>query len=133
MIVIYQKDVKKECIFDVYYVLNMKNDILDLRQVLEKGYIIHMEDNSLILRDGRGRNAACVPMTSNRMFLHLTTKFENCFYRMKESEPWKWHLHFGYMYYNGLKLLSSSSMVHGLLMIEEPCNVCEACILGKQP
>jgi hypothetical protein len=72
---IYQNDGKKGYISDVYYVPNMKNNILSIGQLLEKGYTIHMENYSLILRDARGGIVAHVPMTNNRMFpLHLNIK-----------------------------------------------------------
>ena len=35
----------------VYYVPNMKNNILSVGQLLEKGYIIHMDNLSISLRD----------------------------------------------------------------------------------
>jgi len=127
-----QNDGKKWYISDVYYVLNMKSNILSIGQLLEKRYTIHME-NSFILRDTRRGIVAHVPMANNCMFpLHLNIKSEKCFYGLKESESWKWHLRFGHLHFSGIKLLSSSGMVHGLLVIKPPCNVCEECILGKQ-
>jgi hypothetical protein len=128
-----QNDGKKGYISDVYYVPNMKSNILSIGQLLEKGYTIHMENYSLILRDTRGGIVALVPMANNCMFqLHLNIKSKKCFYGLKESESWKWHLRFGHLHFSGLKLLSSSGMVHGLPMIKPPSNFCEECILGKQ-
>lgn len=66
---------------------NMKSNILSIGQLLEKGYIIHIEDYSLTLRDAHERIMARVPMTNNSMFpLHLNTKFEKCFLRLEKSE-----------------------------------------------
>jgi hypothetical protein len=111
----------------------MKSNIISIGQLLEKGYTIHMENYSLILRDTRGGIVAHVPMANNRMCpLHLNIKSEKCFYGLKENESWKWHLRFGHLHFSGLKLLSSSGMVHGLPVIKPPSNVCEECILGKQ-
>jgi hypothetical protein len=39
-----QNDGKKWYISDVYYVPNMKSNILSIGQLLEKGYTIHMEN-----------------------------------------------------------------------------------------
>ncbi|XP_062170988.1 uncharacterized protein LOC133876757 [Alnus glutinosa] len=114
-----QNDGKKGYISNVYYVPNMKSNILSIGQLLEKGYTIHMENYSLILRDTRGGIVAHVPMANNRMFpLHLNIKSEKCFYGLKESELWKWHLRLGHLHFSGLKLLSSTGMVHGLLVIK---------------
>lgn len=54
----YLRDGKKEYITDIYYVTNMKSNILRFEQLLKEGYMISMEDNSLTLRDGCGRNVA---------------------------------------------------------------------------
>ena len=128
----YLKDGKKGYISNVYYIPDMKSNVLSIGQLVEKGYNIHMRDNSLMLRDTSGRIIAHVPMTQNRMFpLHLNTKSEKCFYGVKESESWKWHHRLGHLHFSGLKLLSSSRMVHGLPMIKPPSNICDVCILGK--
>ena len=43
-----------------------------------------------------------------------------------------WHLRYGHPGFYGLKLLSKTKMVDGLLEINEPENLCEACVKGKQ-
>ncbi|XXG89956.1 hypothetical protein AAC387_Pa12g1836 [Persea americana] len=130
---IYQKDDVPAYISNVYYVPNMKSNILSLGQLLEKGYVIHMENLSLSLRDVHGRHIARVQMAKNRIFpLYLNTRLEKCFHGLINNESWKWHLRYGHLHFNGLKLLSTANMVHGLPMIEKPKHVCEACTLGKQ-
>ena len=72
-------------------------------------------------------------MDHNRMFpLHLNSKMEKCFHGLVKIESWKWHLHLGHLNFSGLKLLSTSSMVHELPSIEKLEYVCEVCTLGKQ-
>ena len=63
------KDGRHEFISNVYYVPTMKNNILSLGQLLEKGYDIHMKDSSLSIRDGRNNLITKVPISRNRMFL----------------------------------------------------------------
>jgi hypothetical protein len=111
----------------------MKGNILNIGQLLEKGYAIHMENYSLILRDTHGGIVAHVPMANNCMFpLHLHTKSKKCFYGLMASGSWKWHLQFGHLNFSGPKLLSLASMVHGLPVFKPLSNVCEGCIFGKQ-
>ena len=45
------------------YVPNMKNNILSLGQLLERGYVINMVNRGLLIRDERGRLIAKVQMT----------------------------------------------------------------------
>ncbi|XP_050896826.1 uncharacterized protein LOC127103620 [Lathyrus oleraceus] len=56
-------------ISNVYYVSNMKNNILSLGELLEKGYDIHLKEHSLFLRDCRHNLIVKVLMSKNRMFL----------------------------------------------------------------
>jgi hypothetical protein len=87
----------------------------------------------LSLSDTNGRLIACVQMTKNRMFpLNLNTKIDICLIRFIKNESWRWNLHFGHLHSNGLKLLSSGGMVHGLPQIDSANHVYEGCVLGKQ-
>ena len=61
-ILIFLKNGKHQFISNVYYVPNMKNNILSLGQLLEKGYVIHMKDHVLSLRDDKNVIIANVPM-----------------------------------------------------------------------
>ena len=130
---IYQKDGKPEYISDVYYIPNMKSNILSIGQLLEKGYKVYMENNHLWLKNAKGGLIACIKMTRNRMFpLHLNTKVEKCFQGLMKNESWRWHLRFGHLNFSGLKLLSTAGMVRGLPTIDPPSHTCEVCIIGKQ-
>ena len=107
--------------------------ILSIGKLLENGYIIHIEKLSLVLKDAEGRLVAKVQMGHNHMFpLHLNSTMEKCFHGLVKNESWKWHLRLGHLNFNGLKLLSTSSMVHRLPSIEKREYVCEICTLGKQ-
>ncbi|CAL9028348.1 unnamed protein product [Prunus brigantina] len=108
---IFRNNGKEEYISDVYYIPSMKSNILSIGQLLQKRYVVLMENNSLFLKDASGRLIAKVPMTKNRMFpLNLNTKKEMCFLGLMEKESWKWHFRFGHLHFNGLKLLSKGGM-----------------------
>ncbi|KAJ0048663.1 hypothetical protein Pint_16358 [Pistacia integerrima] len=132
-IAIYQKNGAKTFISGVYYIPNMKSNILSLGQLLQKGHIIHMENNLLELRNAERYLIARVRMTKNRMFpLYLNTKLERCLASIIESEAGRWHLRFGHLHFHGLKLLSTRSMVRGLPSLEVPNHICATCVIGKQ-
>ncbi|XP_047953734.1 uncharacterized protein LOC125199931 [Salvia hispanica] len=61
-ILIRLKNGAHDFISNVYYVPNMRNNILSLGQLLEKGYNIHMKDYSLSIRDGKNDLIAKVPI-----------------------------------------------------------------------
>jgi len=72
-VAIYQKDGTTEFISYVYYMPNMRNNILSLGQVLQKGHEIHMEGNFLWLRNVERRLTAQVQMTEQ----NVSIAFEN--------------------------------------------------------
>ena len=55
---------------DVYHVEGLKHNFLSIGQLIQKGYIVYMEDNHCVIKDVRPSNQliARVPMTSNRLF-----------------------------------------------------------------
>ena len=62
------KDGSNQIISNVYYVPNMKSNILSLGQLLEKGNDIHLKNCSLFLRNDKGNLITKVKMSKNRMF-----------------------------------------------------------------
>jgi hypothetical protein len=85
-ILICLKNRKHQFITNVYFVPNMKSNILSLGQLLVKDYDIHMKNRSLLLRDDKKNLIAKVPMTSNRMFLlNIQTDVAKCLKTLFES------------------------------------------------
>ncbi|KAK2988423.1 hypothetical protein RJ640_023970 [Escallonia rubra] len=120
-------------ISNVYYVLEMKANILSMGQLLEKGYDIHMKDKCLYLRDDRGSLIARVPMSSNRMFLmNIHHDAPKCLKACFDNQSWLWHLRPGQLNFGCLKFLSTKNMVKGLPSIDQPDKLCEGCLVRKQ-
>ncbi|MCF8701902.1 DDE-type integrase/transposase/recombinase, partial [Corynebacterium sp. MC-10] len=132
-ILIRLKNGNHQFISNVYYVPNMKNNILSLGQLLEKGYDIHMKDHSLSIRDNKNNLITKVPMSKNRMFLlNIQNDVAKCLKACYKNVSWLWHLRFGHLNFGGLELLSKKDMVRGLPFISHPNQLCEGCLLGKQ-
>ncbi|GAU34810.1 hypothetical protein TSUD_394360 [Trifolium subterraneum] len=120
-------------ISNVYYVPNMKSNILSLGQLLEKGYDIQLTNNNLSIRDHSNKFIAKVPMSRNRMFvLNIQKDVAQCLKMCYKEVSWLWHLRFGHLNFGGLELVSKKEMVRGLPYINHPNQVCEGCLLGKQ-
>ena len=64
-----QKDQSRQLISNVYYAPDMKNNLISLGQLLDKGYIIHLEDRCLCIKEQKKRLIVKVQMTKNQMFL----------------------------------------------------------------
>ncbi|KAG6470274.1 hypothetical protein ZIOFF_071339 [Zingiber officinale] len=124
---------KKVCISDVYYVPDIKNNLLSIGQLLEKGYDIQMKDLTLSIYDKSNNLITHVTMTKNRLFpLKLSINEEKCFKASTMDSPTLWHLRYGHLNFETLKLLSKNNMVFGLPKIESSNHLCEICVVGKQ-
>ena len=55
---------------DVYHVEGMKHIFFSVGQLIQKGYIVYIEDDHYVIKDKRPSNQliAKVPMTSNHLF-----------------------------------------------------------------
>ena len=113
------KDGSHKFISNIYYIPEMKNNILSLGQLLEKGYDMHMKNRSLFLRDQKNNLIVHVQMTKNRTFMlnikHVDTK---CLNASVKDCLWLWDLRFDHLHFGGLKQLSSKKMVKGLPHID---------------
>ncbi|KAL0544538.1 hypothetical protein IC582_019655 [Cucumis melo] len=127
------KNGKHEFIANVYNVPNMKNNILSLGQLLEKGYSILMKDYSLLIRDNHDKIIAKVQMAKNRMFLlNIQTNVAKCLKLCLKDPNWIWHLRFGHLNFDSLRLLARKDMVKGLPYVKHPDQLCEGYLHGKQ-
>lgn len=132
-ILIRLKDGRQQFISNVYYMPNMRSNILSLGQLLEKGYDIHMKDHNLSIKNDKNNLIAKVPMTKNRMFMiNIQNDVAKCLKACYKDASWLWHLRFGHLNFGGLELLSKKKMVRGLPSINHPDQLCEGCLLGKQ-
>ncbi|XP_050877698.1 uncharacterized protein LOC127081487 [Lathyrus oleraceus] len=92
-IIIRLKNGSHQFISNVYYVPNMKNNILSLGQLLKKGYDIHLKEHSLFLRDCRHNLIAKVHMSKNRIYLlNIQNDVAKCLKTFYTDSSWLWHL-----------------------------------------
>lgn len=63
-----RRDGVQTCISDVLYVPNMKNNLLSLGQLVEKGYSLTVENNQMKIFDVNHRLILKAPLSKNRTF-----------------------------------------------------------------
>ena len=124
---------------NVYYISELKNNLLSVGQLQERGLdvLFKGEDQNTcsIFHPSRGKIAESV-MSSNRMFILLgesnnKTKEERCLQVDISDKAELWHHRYGHLNYNGLHTLCSKEMVVGLPEIEDVKTIYEACVKGK--
>ena len=124
---------------DVYYVPGLKNNLLSVGQLQERGLAVLMQSNECRIYHHTKGLVFQTNMTANRMFVLLSStqsiKKENkeeCFQVTIEDVAHLWHRRFGHLSYKGLKTLQTKSMVRGLPSFSEGEIVCTNWLKGKQ-
>ncbi|MCH84804.1 hypothetical protein A2U01_0005641, partial [Trifolium medium] len=125
---------KMQNINDVYYVPELKSNLISLGQLQETGCAILIQKGSCQIHDPEEGLVAEVKMSGNRMFQLKPESFDDqtCLKASISDPSWLWHYRFGHLNFNGLRVLQQKEMVKGLPQIETPSHVCEECVIAKQ-
>lgn len=119
----------------VYYIPELKNNLLSLGQLQERGLTILIQSGTCKIYHPQKGLIIQTSMTSNRMFalrVQLQARKETCFNTMAQDTVYLWHCRFGHLSYRGLETLYTKDMVIGLPKLPGSSNVCEYCMKGKQ-
>jgi hypothetical protein len=130
---IQSKDGKGVVISDVLYVPSMKSNLISIGQLLEKGYVVKMEDKVLKFFYSKMKLILKAPMLRQRTFKIKINVIEgNCLLASPNNDDWIWHQRFGHLNFGDLSKLQKKKMVIGLPRISEPDKVCNKCCISKQ-
>jgi hypothetical protein len=89
---------------DVYFISEMKSNVLNIGQLMKKEYKIFSNKRSLNIEDKTDIIVASVEMMSNKMFkLNLNSIQERCLKVDLKNKNELWYLKFGHVNYVGLK------------------------------
>lgn len=124
----------EKLIHDVYYIPGLAYNLLSVGQLIQKGYLVTFHDNVCeIRREGSDVPLVIIHMTENRMFpLEFSSLVDSALVVDLNKTSRLWHLRYGHLHFNGLKLLSQKNMVYGLPSIVCDDTLCEGCVYGKQ-
>ena len=119
----------------VFYVSELKNNLLSIGQLQEKGLAIMIHDGLCkIYHPGKGLIIQTA-MSTNRMFTLLTNKQEKkevCFQASSQELYHLWHRRYGHLSHKGLNILQTNNMVRGLPHLLPTTLVCIDCLNEKQ-
>lgn len=126
-----QGDVK--LFYDVQFVPSLAHNLLSVGQLMISGYKVVFDGNSCVVNDKKsGKTITNVHMTQNKMFpLDVSNVVSKALIVRGNNEAKLWHLHFGHLNVNSLKLLSYKKWS---LACQKLVNLffCEECVYGKQ-
>lgn len=115
----------------MYYVPDLKSNILSISQLVEKGYSILMNDWVLYLKDKSDRLIAWVETKKNKIYkLNLKIVQERFLKLNVKDQAMIWHFQFGHLSFGGLTELVKKEMVWGLPSMEFEKKFCEMFVLG---
>jgi hypothetical protein len=130
-----------QLIGDVFYLPELRNNLLSIGQLQERNLAILMEHGECKIYHHKRGLIMSTQMSANRMFILLAERetqmqtqvlIPTCFKTTSESPADLWHRRYGHLHFKGLSILSRKQMVKGLPHLHESSTVCTVCMTGKQ-
>jgi len=122
-------------ITEVFYVPELRNNLLSIGQLQEKGLTIFFQHGKCqIYHPEKGLNIQ-TEMSANKMFFLLARSplvKATCFHTTSQDWSHLWHCRYGHLSYKGLRTLQFKKMVHGLPQFTASTTICTHCMVGKQ-
>ncbi|TQE03722.1 hypothetical protein C1H46_010696 [Malus baccata] len=119
----------------VFFVPELKNNLLSIGQLQERGLAVLMQHGKCKIFHPEKGLILETEMTRNRMFAliaHCPLKEQKCLTMTTSDQATLWHCRYGHLSWNGLKVLQQKNMVEGLPKLTVCQKVCEDCLVGKQ-
>ncbi|WVZ79228.1 hypothetical protein U9M48_026832 [Paspalum notatum var. saurae] len=117
----------------VYYIPHLRNNIVSLGQLDERGCKVLIDDGVLRIHDREQKLLAKVSRSRNRLYvMKLTIARPVCLAARHEEAAWRWHARFGHLSFDALGRMARKGMVRGLPKIEHVSELCDSCLAGKQ-
>lgn len=129
-----------QTITSVYYVPGLKNNLLIVGQLQQRGLRIIIEDDMCEIWHKKQRKMIMYStMSTNRMFvIYAAVKIqeehtgERCLHASTEKVEEIWHKRLGHLSHKSMQILAGKEMVRGRPKINGDGAVCEICMKGKQ-
>lgn len=114
-----------ETISNVFFIPDLKTNLLSAGQLQDKGYRITIFQGECEIYDPKRGSIAVVKMSPNRLFPLKLKSVNTCMVAKENDETWLWHHRFGHLHFNELRTLYKKKMVTGLSKIIIQTKVCE--------
>ncbi|KAD5802931.1 hypothetical protein E3N88_14291 [Mikania micrantha] len=126
------KNKEQRIISHVYYIPNLKNNILSLGKLTENGCKVLLERDLLFLYDNNETLLMKVTRLKNRLYnINLRIGVPICLLSKIDEEAWLWHARLGHINFDTIKLMTHKNLVQGVPRINHASQICDACLLGK--
>lgn len=118
---------------DIYYIPNLKANIISLGQATESGCEVSMKGDYLFLHDSRKALLFKVKRSLNRLYkTRILVGKLICLHGRLNDPGCLWHARLRHASFDTIALMSKKNLVSGLPSITENNQLCESCLVGKQ-
>ncbi|GJW52648.1 zinc finger, CCHC-type containing protein [Tanacetum coccineum] len=130
-IIIECDDEKQRIISHVYYIPDLKSNLLSLGQFTEIGCKVVMEDDELRLYDMDNQIFMKVTRQKNRLYkANLRIGTPVCLLANLKEDTWLWHARLGHLNFESLKSMAQRDLVHGIPAIKHTTQICDVCLIA---
>ena len=127
------KEGERRSLADVYYLPNLKSNIISLGQATESCCEIKMKEDYLTLHDREGKLLVKAKRARNRLYkVELEVENTRCLQLKESSELTSWHARLGHVNYETIKTMARKELVVGISSVSSKRETCGSCLLGKQ-
>nr|GEU51461.1 zinc finger, CCHC-type [Tanacetum cinerariifolium] len=125
-------DEKQRIISHVYYIPDLKINLLSLGQFTEIGCKVVMKDDELRLYDMDNKIFMKVTRQRNHLYkVNLRIGTHVCLLANLKDDTWLWHARLGHLNFESLKSMAQRDLVHRIPTIKHTTQVCDVCLIGK--
>ena len=118
---------------DVYFIPELKSNIISLGQATEAGCDIRLRGELLTMRDQTGKLLVSAKRSTNRLYkVRMGIKGGTCLYSKAEDESSRWHERLGHINTETIRNMMQKELVEGISKGFIEKKVCGSCLLGKQ-
>ena len=118
---------------DVYFIPDLRSNIISLGQATESGCDIRLRGNHLTMHDQHGKLLVQANRSKNRLYkvrMGIKDSTQLCLSEISESN--RWHARLGHVNTATIKRMIQKELVVGIHGVNVTKELCYSCLLGKQ-
>nr|GEZ73289.1 zinc finger, CCHC-type [Tanacetum cinerariifolium] len=121
------KNQEQKIVSDVYYIPNLKRNILSLGQLTKIGCKVIMDGNKLTLYDKNKWLLMKVERSKNRLYsIKLQIEAPICLLANVDNQAWLWHARLGHLNFDDINKMTRKNLVEGIPRINHAGQICDA-------
>ena len=113
------------------FVPNIDQNLLSVRQLVEKGFKVYFEDRNCIIKDAKGKEVFNIKIKGKSFALNLLED-EHATVLQQDSTTMLWHRRLGHFHHDVVLYMKKNQIVEELPDLEKNLSICATCQYGKQ-